>query len=394
MAAQARGDRIPGREEAGVDARPRLKDRVVRCDGVERDRSVIGVNRGRDAAANGIDRPAVRCQRILDRDGLGVGIPVRDRHGVRDPEKPAVDDGEIRVTIEQQEGSDRVKAFRDGTNEEDAAFGGEDVGEQDSAVAEPDRESDPAKQGSDSDSALAVVDRPGVAVTKRIIEFFHRRADEDVRSGFLPVVDLRPVDGKRNRNLRRDVPDPQFRLSSRGDLRHRVHDDAEPVRELKACVDPRSRLKLLQVELPRGQHDLAARAADRVAVHIHLVEVVIRPDFLELLVAPEQRSFVPDADVAEGFRLARQIVPGDRRRRDDRLRLHRIQAVGLQRRGDAALDIGSFPGELVGFDDEALDERREDSHRDDVNGEDRSCENEKQFLPLARRQREDDGGGP
>ena len=66
-------------------------------------------------------------------------------------------------------------------------------------------------------------------------------------------------------------------------------------------VDPGIGLgrQLIDHQFPGRQHDLPVLVSDEISVHVHVVEIVVEPDGLDLLVGLQQGALVPDADVLD-----------------------------------------------------------------------------------------------
>ena len=97
-------------ESVGEHLLPRLQNRVFGVPRVERDRTVVGVDRGLHRVANVVDlvQREGRCRRVgvgnglAQRDGRRVGVARRGRVTVDDPHDATIDDGRVRVRVERQ----------------------------------------------------------------------------------------------------------------------------------------------------------------------------------------------------------------------------------------------------------------------------------------------------
>ena len=127
-------------------------------------------------------------------------------------------------------------------------------------------------------------------------------------------------------------------------------------------VDPGLRIGRQQrrFQLARRQQHLLIGAIQPIAVDIHVQELVIGPDFLELGIGVLQRPPVPQPDVVDGRAVG--LERGEAQPFLDRERFHRdlLQVVGLPRRCDVARDIGRLQIEFARLHIEALEERRDD----------------------------------
>ena len=155
-----------------------------------------------------------------------------------------------------------------------------------------------------------VASLPGVV--GGIVELGGLGARDDPGRGPLAEVDARLGDDRRAR-LRddRQVADDEVRQAvglHRVDGHHR-HAVAVGVHEVRVqpVVDGRVPVER---HLAPGQHHLALLAIDEVAVDVHVHEVVVLADRLELVQRRAQRSVVPQAGVGEGVRIVDERLRG------------------------------------------------------------------------------------
>ncbi len=59
--------------------------------------------------------------------------------------------------------------------------------------------------------------------------------------------------------------------------------------------------KLIDHQLPGGQHDLSILVIDEITIHVHIVKIVIEPYGLNLPVGLKQRTLVPDPDILNRY---------------------------------------------------------------------------------------------
>ncbi len=114
-----------------------------------------------------------------------------------------------------------------------------------------------------------------------------------------------------------------------------------------------------------GQHHLAQRAVDEVAVRVDVGEVVVLADDLELLERRLERPVVPQAGVGEGVRLVDDRLGGERRRARVAALVPLVQPEREPRHRDVVPDVPLLLGELVGVDRQALDRLRVDATEDE-----------------------------
>ncbi len=115
-------------------------------------------------------------------------------------------------------------------------------------------------------------------------------------------------------------------------------------------------------------HDLAVLAVDHVAVVVHVDELVVGPDLLELPVGLQQRRIVPEAHVLDREVVAPQILAGQVLLGGEVPLLDVVELVGHAGVLDVPLDIGPLEDDLVGDDLEFLDDGRVDPAPEDEEG--------------------------
>ena len=171
--------------------------------------------------------------------------------------------------------------------------------------------SESAQYGRHANAALSGVPRPNqIALLGLVVQLFGVGIRHHVIHRVLAVVDARVFHnqiGRRslvlgsygNRAVDRDVFGEEFGPALRRELRDRAHGDADAVRIDQFLVHPRLglRVEALLRHLARRQQHLAILAVYRVSVHVGVLEVVVRPDHLNLAVDVGQRPVVPQSDV-------------------------------------------------------------------------------------------------
>ncbi len=175
-----------------------------------------------------------------------------------------------------------------------------------------------------------------------------------------------PADGNGNIYFWRQVLDKQNGFAFRIDLVDGIHYHAVAVGEFQVHVYPRRVLQLGQVQLPGGEHHLAVGSVKGVAVNVHVLEIVIGPDFLELFVGTQKRPVVPEADILDDVFVVVDVGPVYGGFRGVVHHLQRIEAIGFERARYVVPDVGFFFLEFVGFYYVLLDNSRIDAHDDDV----------------------------
>ena len=122
----------------------------------------------------------------------------------------------------------------------------------------------------------------------------------------------------------------------------------------------------LRRQLARRQHRLAVAVGQPVAVHVHVVELVVEPDLLDLAEGPKERTVVPEPDVADGVAVVGEVA--HRKARLGRIVAfgNAVDAEGPAGEGDVVLKVGPLASELVRIDIDRMDRRRKDAQQDDV----------------------------
>ena len=80
-------------------------------------------------------------------------------------------------------------------------------------------------------------------------------------------------------------------------------------------VDPRLRIggEECGLELPGRQHHLLIGTVEPIAIHVHVPELVVGPDLLQLSIRGHQRLLIPEPNVVDGRligleRVERQVL--------------------------------------------------------------------------------------
>ena len=131
-------------------------------------------------------------------------------------------------------------------------------------------------------------------------------------------------------------------------------------------VDPGIGLgrKLVDNHLPCGQHDLPVGAVDHVAIHIHVVKIIVKPDSLNLPVGLQQRAFIPDPDVLDGNIMAPDFL-GAQLFLDLKIDFFDVvQTVGLAGKLNIVGNKRGFLGQFIGFDHNLLNQDRKTAGQD------------------------------
>ena len=111
---------------------------------------------------------------------------------------------------------------------------------------------------------------------------------------------------------------------------------------LQRGVDPRRGGEVLIVDLPNPDDGRGLHAVHLVPVDRQAVELVVRPEVLQLVVGRLGLEGIPQPDVAQGVAVGRQLRCGQRGGRRVGHALHVADAHGRTRGVDVALDVGPF----------------------------------------------------
>ena len=241
-----------------------------------------------------------------------VGIGIRRRVSIGDPEQPAVvSDDDVRVLVEGQEARDRLEAIADGPAHQQPARRRDVVAERQlREIAAVERDEEPPEEAAEHDAALAFIRREGVRVALRVVELLLPRVHVHVGRRQLAEVDFGPrhLQGG-NGALHRHVAENQRRQSFGREAVDRVHRDAVAVRVDQLFVDPvaASFGQLFDIQFADREHHLAHRPVDLIPIDVDVGEVVIGADFLNLPQRVLQRAPVPQPDVLDRRLIVGQI---------------------------------------------------------------------------------------
>ena len=342
------------RKPAGVS----LDHGVVGIGDVEVHRAVVGIH-------HGLHRVAHVVADALG--GLGVRIAVGCGVAVDDPEEASLRrHHQVGVLVEVEERRQLPHPVVNPAVVEDAALRGEVVRQRDAQGRETRREQELAPERAQRNAALALVGRVDVLVAGRVIELARLGVHEHVVVGHFAEVDPRALHLDEAVGYRRDVLDEKLRQPLLADLVHRAEDDAVSVGVDQVLVDPDAARELLVGQFPRRQHHLPVVAVDLVAVGVHVHELVVGADLLELRVGGKQRLVVPQPDVLDGAVVLLQVFRRQHFVHREFLGLHPVEAVGMPGRAYVAFDVGRLRHQLVGNHVELLQKRRIGVHPDGV----------------------------
>ena len=140
------------------------------------------------------------------------------------------------------------------------------------------------------------------------------------------------------------------------------------MRVLELAVDPRLRWQVVGVQLARRDDRLGHLPFEVVAVQGELVEGVVGLDLLQQREGVPHEARVPQPDVANRAGVASQALRGEAVLVVEGRLCHLGEPEGGAGRGDVAVDVGPFTGELRRLDPELLDEGgidRAHQHRDE-----------------------------
>ena len=281
---------------------------------------------------------------------------------------PAVVNDQVRVLVVAQERGDPRHPVADRPVEQQLAVRRDLVGDQQVEVLEPCREQQLRQRRVQLDAGLArpPVGQVGVGPVARDVELGLAGAGHDVVLVGLAEVDawLDDLGGAAVRGGRQ-VLDPQLRLAFLGHLVDGDHREADAVRVDHAEVDPAVGLRVaVDRELAARQHHLAQVTVDDVAVRVHVDEVVVLADDLELVHRRLQRTVVPQARVGERVRLVAECRLGERGGPVVGAWLPLVEPVGELRHPDVVRDVLLFLHVLVRVHGQALDRLRVEAAKD------------------------------
>ena len=121
-----------------------------------------------------------------------------------------------------------------------------------------------------------------------------------------------------------------------------VHSDAVTVGVDQLFVDPVAAAlrELVDVQLARGQHNLASGAVDCIAINVDVRKIVVGADFLDLTKRVLQRAPVPQPDVLQRSLIVRRVGGLDGRLCGKFALQDPVQPVRLPSKFDVVGDVG------------------------------------------------------
>ncbi len=215
-----------------------------------------------------------------------------------------------------------------------------------------------AQETAEDDAAVAFVRRQAVGLALRVVEFLLPCLHVHVGIGQLAEIDLWARHGQTtHRALDGHVAQNQRGQPFRREPIDWVHRDAVAVGVDQLLVDPVATAlrKLVDVQLACGEHHLASRAVDFIAINVDVGKVVIGADFLNLTQRVLKCMPVPQPDVLKRSLIVRRIGRLDGRLSGKLALRDLVQSVGLPRQVDVVGNVGLLANQFVRFDDKAAD---------------------------------------
>ncbi len=126
--------------------------------------------------------------------------------------------------------------------------------------------------------------------------------------------------------------------------------------------------KLVKAELTRGEHDLARRAVDFVAINVDIGKVVVGSNLLNLAQRVLQCFHIPQADVLQSGLVVGGIGGADSGLGGEFALGEFVETVGLAGHFDVMSDVRLFAHQFVRLDQETAHVPPDDAHDDITNG--------------------------
>ena len=195
----------------------------------------------------------------------------------------------------------------------------------------------------------------------RVVEFLLSRLNVYVGVRQLAEIDFRARYVKTfHRALDGHIAQNQLWQSFRREPIHRVHRDPVAMRVDELLVDPVAAAlrEFVDAKFARGEHHLADRAIDFIAINVDIGKVVVSANLLHLA----------QPDILESRLIIRRVGRLDRRFGGE-LSLHDpVQSIGPARQVDVVGDKGLLTNQFVRLDDKAADVpaqslKREETYR-------------------------------
>ena len=195
-------------------------------------------------------------------------------------------------------------------------------------------------------------------VALRVVEFLLPRLNVDVGIGHLAEINLWAGHAQTgHRALDRHVAQQERGQPFRRESIDRIHGDAVAVSVDQLIVDPVAAAlgELIDIQLARGEHYLASRAVNVIAINIDIGEIVVGADFLNLTQRVLQCAPVPQPDVLKRSLIVRRVSRLDSRIRGKLALRDSVQSVGLARQVGVEDNVGLLANQLVRFNYKAAD---------------------------------------
>ena len=221
---------------------------------------------------------------------------------------PVRDD--IGITVKDQEWRQPFDPLDDIPPQQHPAFGDKISGNEQPRPIAFMGDDELAPEAGKRNSAFSFVNRLGIRLAPRKIEFLLGGADIDPIPRQRTVVDFTVGHRKVALGLDGNIMRPKYRISPAIHFIDRHGDRAVAVGIFEREVHPDLGLirEFIEVELTGGDQDLPLGAIDDVAIDIDPSKSVVRPQTLDLLELGLERSPIPDAGVLQGRCVLVQIL--------------------------------------------------------------------------------------
>src|SRR6516164_3710008 len=208
---------------------------------------------------------------------------------------------DVRVAIEAQKWREHLDPLDDVPSQHDPALGCEVPRNEKPQSVKLAGKNELAPEIREQDSSVPLVDRLGVGLALRKIEFLLGGAHIDAVIGELTEINLAMSHRQVFLGNDRNVVRPENRIAPAINFIHWDCDDAIAMRVLQREIDPNlgGYGKARNIELARGDHDLPLGAVNLVTIDVDARERIIGSQPLDLLQLWLKRAPIPDPRVLQ-----------------------------------------------------------------------------------------------
>ena len=238
---------------------------------------------------------------------------VGDGESIQNPVHVAVNNGDVGILVELQEGRQGADAILDRAIEQDLGLRRQLRTDQQVDVAEADRKGQATKPRGQGDARVALPLGVLVSLGERVVQLCLLGVGQHVIGGVATKVNPRLRHRRHAGGW--NIVKGQYGIALAGRLIGTGRDHAIAVGVLQLEVDPVLRRHLIWIELPRGEQELEILVAELIPVDRDLVviELVVGAEALDVFQGRRQGQLgIPEPGVLNRLRIARDHGRGQR----------------------------------------------------------------------------------